>query len=120
MTRLHSPRWRRITSSKEQKVFYEDALPAVRRRARQLGYAIGVHGSMLRDLDLIAVPWIEIHADRDTLARTIQRVISGYESDEVIWEQKPCGRFTTSLPVCMTTDERPNAGHVDLSVYDSL
>ena len=117
---IRLPKWRRITNSKEQKAFYEGALPAVRRRARQLGYAIGVHGSMLRDLDLIAVPWIDVYADKDTLARAIQKAVCGMESDVITWHQKSCGRLATSLPVCMTTDERPNAGHVDLSVYDSL
>jgi hypothetical protein len=29
----------------------------LRERARQLGYALGVHGTLIRDIDLIACPW---------------------------------------------------------------
>ncbi len=28
-------------------------------KARELGYALALHGSLVRDLDLIAVPWTE-------------------------------------------------------------
>ncbi|MGE3840032.1 MAG: hypothetical protein AB7I50_00450 [Vicinamibacterales bacterium] len=31
----------------------------LRARARELGYALGVHGSLARDIDLIAVPWTD-------------------------------------------------------------
>jgi hypothetical protein len=32
-------------------------LPAIRNVARQKGYAIAVHGSLKRDIDLVAIPW---------------------------------------------------------------
>jgi hypothetical protein len=32
-------------------------LPALREAARQDGYALAVHGSLSRDIDLVAVPW---------------------------------------------------------------
>jgi hypothetical protein len=38
---------------------YEEFLPGMRDIARQHGYALAVHGSMERDLDLVAVPWVE-------------------------------------------------------------
>ena len=31
----------------------------IRKLARQVGYAVGVHGSLKRDFDLIAVPWTD-------------------------------------------------------------
>jgi hypothetical protein len=37
----------------------EAFIKRVREIAREHGYAIGVHGSLKRDLDLIAVPWTE-------------------------------------------------------------
>jgi hypothetical protein len=37
----------------------EHAIACATNVARGQGYAIGVHGSQLRDLDLIAAPWIE-------------------------------------------------------------
>jgi hypothetical protein len=36
---------------------YAFMLPLLQEKVRPLGYALAVHGSMNRDLDLIAVPW---------------------------------------------------------------
>ena len=41
------------------KAIYRRIIRPIRERARVLGYAIGVHGSLSRDIDLIAVPWTE-------------------------------------------------------------
>lgn len=40
--------------------------------ARALGYTLAVHGSLRRDIDLIAVPWIESAAAPDELAAAIR------------------------------------------------
>jgi hypothetical protein len=37
-----------------------DALAAIRATARGYWYTIAVHGSLSRDIDLIAVPWVQI------------------------------------------------------------
>lgn len=31
----------------------------IRKLAKEVGYAVAVHGSLKRDVDLVAVPWIE-------------------------------------------------------------
>jgi hypothetical protein len=50
-----------------------DALIApVRERARTLGYAIAVHGSIARDIDLIAVPWTDWAVPAAELAMAVQ------------------------------------------------
>ena len=100
----------------EQERWYLAVLPSIRTVARTLGYGIGVHGSMRRDLDLIAVPWSEEHATPDALAKAIQYAALGTHGDVVNWEQKPCGRIATSFPICWTEDRRPSSGHIDLSV----
>jgi len=46
-------------------------LPALREVARRHGYALAVHGSLERDIDLLAVPWRDGAFDADTLARAI-------------------------------------------------
>lgn len=43
----------------------------IRCTAWQYGYAIGMHGSFTRDLDLIAVPWGDNARDPDHLVRVI-------------------------------------------------
>lgn len=47
----------------------------VRAKARELGYAIGVHGSLVRDIDLIACPWTAEAVDARTLAEALREVI---------------------------------------------
>lgn len=39
------------------RVLAERLIEPLRVRAKELGYALGVHGSLARDIDLIAVPW---------------------------------------------------------------
>lgn len=112
-------KWKRIYTPCEQELFYLSVLPSIRAVARVLGYAIGVHGSMQRDLDLIAVPWVDKHGTPDALAKAIQYAACGMHGDVVTWRQKPCGRIATSLPICWTEDKRPSSGHIDLSVMGS-
>lgn len=46
-------------------------LPALREVARRHGYTLAVHGSLERDIDLIAVPWRESPASADEVVRAI-------------------------------------------------
>lgn len=52
--------------------YAERLLPVLRARARELGYAIGIHGSLARDIDLIAVPWTVEAVDAATLAEALR------------------------------------------------
>ena len=45
--------------------------------ARECGYALGVHGSMHRDLDLIAVPWVEEAKSADELIEALREACDG-------------------------------------------
>lgn len=53
-------------------------IPQIAQVARVYGYAIGVHGSMNRDLDLIAVPWTEGAAPAETLVEAIRESVDGF------------------------------------------
>lgn len=46
---------------------YAYLVPLLTSAARSVGYALAVHGSMARDLDLVAVPWTEEAQDADAL-----------------------------------------------------
>jgi hypothetical protein len=52
------PIWKHHKIKREIKRYYTSLLPELRRVAREYGYELGLHGSMTRDLDLIAAPWI--------------------------------------------------------------
>ena len=62
--------------------------------AKSCGYALGVHGTMQRDLDLIAVPWTERAVDADVL---IQRFCDGLGIQRLGSTSKPHGRLAFSL-----------------------
>lgn len=100
---------------------YPEVLRVVREVARSHGYAVGVHGSQARDLDLIAAPWA---AESETgtapeLALAIVEALGG----SLFWApgrgpeftragrpgHKPHGRLVWSILL-------PDGGLVDLSV----
>lgn len=91
-------------------------LPPMRRSAKDVGYAITVHGSLNRDIDMVAIPWAEHGvADPDALVRRLVGAICGvtgrcYARDE--WTEKPHGRRAKTLMVWCGE----NTGMLDLSV----
>jgi len=68
-----------------------------REAARACGYCLATHGSMERDVDLLAVPWVDDAVDAFSLVRAVQDAVSAefgkcYRSNEP--ERKPHGRLT--------------------------
>lgn len=114
------PSWVHVHNKDEMEAFYRGVLPNIITEAKYHGYAIGLHGSLRRDLDLIAVPWTDDHSDKDELARAVQEAACGMSSAKYQWEKKPCGRWAASFPICWTemTNEL-SLGHIDLSVMAS-
>lgn len=88
--------------------------------ARECGYTLGVHGSLQRDLDLVAVAWTPEAVSADQLVATLcekttlrERPGNVYDDGRVTDnpEPKPWGRIAWSLSGC------PQPwGYVDLSV----
>lgn len=77
----------------------EPAIPNVapiRRLAREVGYAIGVHGSQERDLDLIAAPWTEAAVSAEELADHIAKGINGRV---LAPEDRPLGRWSCNIQI---------------------
>jgi hypothetical protein len=62
--------------------------------AMRHGYAIGIHGSMKRDLDLIACPWTEKATSPTKLINAICKRVGGYVDKRLLPKrgQKPWGR----------------------------
>lgn len=95
-------------------------LPVIRETARSLGYAIGLHGSLKRDFDLMAVPWTDDAVDSDDVAEAIMKV-TGCVRWRVHCHQgnaKPHGRKV----YCFDWSEEniENRGYIDLSVIPSI
>jgi len=81
---------------------YTLAYPEIKTWARKLGYAIAIHGSMIRDFDVIAIPWSEDAVDAETFINSLSKLLSIYaDSDEIIHgpERKPHGRLAWTIPM---------------------
>lgn len=92
-------------------------LPPVRMAAKAEGYAIAVHGSLARDIDLIAIPWVDHARPPDLLVQTIRGILAGifgacYVSKEPT--MKPQGRLAWTLSSHTMTAE------IDFSVMPRL
>jgi hypothetical protein len=113
--------WYEVKSKEELKAFFESRLPTIRASVKELGWGIGVHGSMERDLDLIAIPWTTKACDKNKLAQTIGEAACGMAHHEYQWEVKPNGRLATSISCCWTPwPEIPGSGHIDLSIMEGV
>lgn len=91
-------------------------LPAMRRTAKDVGYAITVHGSLNRDIDVVAVPWREHQvAEPDRLVELLCGAIAGITgrcNREREWTEKPHGRQAKILLIWCGE----NSANLDLSV----
>lgn len=95
--------------------------PLLLQVAKRHGYALAVHGSLHRDFDLIAVPWVEEASDALALIRAIKkatRTVTMHEDVERLVRdckptKKPHGRVGYSLHV---TNFGMYAGYLDISV----
>lgn len=70
-------------------------LPPLRLAARGCGYSIAVHGSLSRDIDLVAVPWVESADTAEVLVARLCGVVSGVTGRALaskMWADKPHGR----------------------------
>lgn len=88
-------------------VIYIDIVKA----ARELGYAVAIHGSVQRDLDLVAIPWTIGACDPQTLVDAVIRSCRGWVLNEKNRnpETKPHGRLSWSIHLDQYT-------YIDLSV----
>lgn len=65
--------------------------------AREVGYAIGIHGTLKRDVDLIAAPWIENSQPTEILIARLCEALRARQVGEK--EIKPQGRVAVTLQI---------------------
>lgn len=73
------------------KQHYQDILPMLRLMARTHGYALTLHGSGQRDLDLVAIPWTEDAKSAEVLVTALAFCIHAQADEPPI--EKPHGRW---------------------------
>jgi len=92
-------------------------LAPMRVAAKELGFALAVHGSLNRDVDLIAVPWVEkdVATPDDLLTALIgvcKGVVGRANCHDKEWVIKPHNRLAKVIMVYVGE----NTAHLDLSV----
>jgi len=103
---------------------YNALIAAFRHAAERCGYAIGVHGSLRRDIDLIAAPWRDSAVSAEYLIKQLMKVAEAVEGVARIRkvdkgrlpEKKPCGRLAWSF--YLTYDD--NGPYIDISVMPKV
>jgi hypothetical protein len=77
-----------------------EMLPALRMAARGSGYALGVHGTLARDIDLLAAPWTEQADSAEFLVQRLCGVVAGFTGRALTmqsWSDKPHGRRAVTI-----------------------
>lgn len=98
-------------------VIYAGIYPVVREIAKEHGYALAVHGSMMTDLDLLAVPWVEEAADPEVVVEAICSHL------RLMWEgvdyenptDKPHGRRAWCLHINRKEEVKVGGPYLDIS-----
>lgn len=113
--------WVDIETVEELESFFLSVIPKLRAAARQCGYGLGVHGSLRRDLDLIATPWVEEYCTKHELACALHKAACGLTQSSYEWGyDKPHGRITTTMPICWVNFKnqgtKRGSGYIDLSI----
>lgn len=90
-------------------------IPAIREVARAHGYALGVHGSLSYDIDLIACPWRDMASPPESLAERVGEVVQAIcgrygDGSKGKPEEKPHGRLAWVFHI-------GGGPYVDLSVF---
>lgn len=75
---------------------YVCLLPSLKAAARSKGYALGLHGSLTTDMDLIAVPWADDADSPEALVAALAACFDGYIQHDSP-QPKPHGRMAWSI-----------------------
>lgn len=68
----------------------------IRALAREVGYAIGIHGTEERDLDLIAAPWSEAAVGNHDLIKHLAEGLGAFVLEVT---RKPLGRYAATIQI---------------------
>ena len=100
---------------------YVALYPMLLQIAKDHGYALAVHGSLHRDFDLVAIPWIKEASEGLTLIKEIKkkmRAVTHNDKMDYLYKdcaptEKPHGRKAYSLHF---TNDGMYGGYLDISV----
>ncbi|MDE2098297.1 MAG: hypothetical protein KGL39_13675 [Patescibacteria group bacterium] len=90
-------------------------LPALRYQAHACGYALAVHGSVARDIDLIAVPWRESAVPADSLLEGLFKIVDAVLGVATV-EEPDFGNCGRRRQVIYLTEKKGGGPYLDMSV----
>lgn len=82
-------------------VAYAPLIPILMRAGREVGYAIAVHGSLARDLDIVAIPWTDEAESAERLVLHLTAAVDGRlrngarKLEDGTWEPAPASAPAT-------------------------
>lgn len=87
---------------------FANIIGKIRVVAHEMGYAVTVHGSLRRDIDLVAIPWTRPAAGREAFLTGILDACEGVRGCDG-WRIRPHGRLAHIIHL-------PSNVYIDLSV----
>lgn len=95
-------------------VLYAIYFGILKKVARRYGYALALHGSLTRDMDLVAFPWVEKPKSHISMLRAMNKhlgnKLSRGQKPYSYFEKKQHGR--ESFTICTG-----GGGYVDISIF---
>ena len=88
------------SSTNPKPSFYANLFPELRQIAIDHGYALALHGSVMRDMDLIAVAWVTDAKHYSLLVEAMVKAVGGFIPHEM--EVKDNGRICFNI--CLGKD----------------
>lgn len=102
---------------------YALVVPLLAAAVRPLGYALAVHGSMCRDLDVVAVPWTAEASPPEAVVDAVTMAVGGWRLHEGSEPaERPHGRlcYTVHFPNAKGNSLPDGHPYIDLSVLPRL
>lgn len=103
--------------------FYAHLYTILYKKTLEYGYTLALHGTLQRDLDVIAVPWEEKVAEPIELIRALEKVSGGYCASRINKDgsiiqpydplHKPHGRLAWIIAL---SENGPKGPYIDISV----
>lgn len=93
-----------------------DLVDDARKVAREYGYAVGLHGTLKRDIDLIAAPWVPEAASADELIEALSERLNLIANPGPLAPPKPIAHGRRGWILYPREWHGPRPPHIDISV----